>query len=125
MLNSERFAFDLPEVEPSVIAHERDDGIELLVYELSVVSDDRYPDTSAGLTVLVIDLRDRDVEPALEPPDQTLDDTSFALERGYPLQRQLSCHYADYHSRSSILDARYWMLDTRYWMLDTRYKSST
>ena len=77
----------MSEIEPAVFPHETNDGVKLTVYELSFVTDDCYTDNRADLAVLVIDFRDRDVETALEPTDDALDDAPLSLERGHSLQR--------------------------------------
>ena len=77
----------MSEIEPAVVAHETNDGVELTVYELSVVADDCNADNGDALAVLMIDFRDRDVESALEPPDDALDNAPLFLERCHALQR--------------------------------------
>ena len=84
---SEGFALDLSEIEPAVIPHEIKNRVELLLDEAGLIADNCDADNRDALTVLVIDFRDRDIETALEPPDDALDNTSFALERGHALQR--------------------------------------
>ena len=77
----------MSEEETPVIPHKIKNSVELAFYELSLVADDCDADNRDALAVLVIDFRDRDIEPALEPPDDTLDDTSLSLERSHALQR--------------------------------------
>ena len=77
----------MSEEESPVVAHKTEDRIELLIDKLSIVADNCNPDDSDGFAVLIIDFGDRDIEPALKPPDHALDDTPLALERGHSEQR--------------------------------------
>ena len=81
------FAFDQTEVAPAVIPHKIENRIELLVYELSIVADNCDADNSDAFAVLVVHFRYRDIEPALEPPDEAFNDAPLALERGHTQQR--------------------------------------
>ena len=60
-----------------------------------VVADHGDADHSGAVVVLVVDFRDGDVEPALEPADDALDDAPLGLERPDPLHVYLSGHGAD------------------------------
>ena len=83
----EGFTFDLPEVEPAVIPHKIKNRIELLGDKAGLVADDGNTENGDALAVLVVHFRYRDIEPALEPPDETFNDAPFALEGRYPMQR--------------------------------------
>jgi hypothetical protein len=85
------------EVEPPVPLHKLHNGVELLVYKSALITYNRNADNGISLFVLMFDLRDGDIEPALEPPDQALDDASLSLQRSYPLQMKLRFHHADNH----------------------------
>jgi len=74
------FALDLSEKEPAVIPHKIENRIELLLDEAGVVADNCNADNRDILAVLVIDFRDRDIEPALEPTDDALDNAPLALK---------------------------------------------
>lgn len=80
----EGFAFNSSEVEPPVVSHKIEDRIELFVDELGIVADNCNAYNSDAFTVLVVHFRYRDIEPALEPPDEAFNDTALALERGHP-----------------------------------------
>jgi hypothetical protein len=89
----------LPEVESAVVAHKTYNRVELLIDEPGIVADGCDPDHGDGFTVLVIDLCDGDVKPALESPNEAFHDTSFPLQRANPLQGQMSCHHTNNHFR--------------------------
>lgn len=69
----------MAQVEPAVVAHKINDGVELTVDEVGVVADYRYTYEGGGLAVLVVNLGDRYIESAFEPADQALDYASFSL----------------------------------------------
>ena len=70
----------MSEVEPAVVAHKAEDCIELLVDELSIVADHGNTQNGDTFAVLVVDFGNRDIEPALEPPDKAFNDAPLALE---------------------------------------------
>jgi len=90
-------SLDLAEVESAVSLHKINDSVKLLVYETSFVADHCNGDDRRCFTVLMLNFRSGDIEPALESAEQTLDDASLSLQRGYALHMKLSCHHADYH----------------------------
>jgi hypothetical protein len=110
----EGFALDSSQVEPSVVAHKIKNRIELLINEAGLVTDNRNTHYGGILAVLMVNLGDRDIESAPEPPDKALDDAPFSLQRGHtmgpgshfavflqnggPMQRQMCCHNTDYHN---------------------------
>lgn len=76
----EGFAFDLPKKETPVIPHKTENRIKLLVDKAGLIADDSNTEYGDAFAVLVVHFRDRDIESALEPPDNALDDTPFSLE---------------------------------------------
>jgi len=50
----ECFPLDLAKVESAIIAHKINDGVELLVYEIRLVADERYRNDRTGLVVLTV-----------------------------------------------------------------------
>lgn len=83
----EGFALHLSEKEPAVFTHKINYRIKLLVDKTSLVADYRNADNRNALAVLVVDFRDRDVESALEPPYDALDNAPLSLEARHALQR--------------------------------------
>lgn len=58
----------MAQIEPAVVTHKVNDGVELLVYKVRIVADYRYTDDGKGLIVLVVNFGNRDIESAFEPP---------------------------------------------------------
>lgn len=84
---SKLFPFDLAEEETAIASHKLYNGVELLIYKASFVADYCYCDNRAGLVVLMVNLRNRNIESAFKSADEALDDTPLLLQRGYPLHR--------------------------------------
>ena len=61
----ELLAFDSTQIKTPVSVHKLYDGIELLIEKTGIVRDNRDCDNRADFAVLMIDLGNRDVEPAL------------------------------------------------------------
>lgn len=55
---SEDLAFDLPEEETPVVAHEIQNRVELLFYKARLIADNGNADDRYGFAVLVVDFRD-------------------------------------------------------------------
>jgi hypothetical protein len=111
-LSRKDFPLDVAEVESPVPPHKLHDGIKLLVYESSFITNNRNADDGVCLFVLMFDLRDGDIKPAFKPTEQTLDNASLALQRGYPLQMKLGFHHTDNHFLLLILNANLLYVDS-------------
>jgi hypothetical protein len=98
------FPLNLTEVESAVPLHKINDGVELPVYETSLIRDQCYPDDSKCLFILMVDFRDGDIESALQSSEQALDDAPLSFQRGYTLQMKLGFHHTNNHVRPLILD---------------------
>jgi len=48
---------DLSEVESAIVPHKINDGVKLLVYEVSLVADYCYRNNRTGLAVLMVNFR--------------------------------------------------------------------
>ena len=85
----EYFSFYLAEVESAVGLGEVDERVHLLVDKGRVIAHDGTADDRQLLAVLGLHLGDGEIEPALQPPDKTLDDTAFLLQGLDPLQMNM------------------------------------
>ncbi len=85
----EYFSFDLAEVEPAVGLGEVDDRVHLLMDKGRVIAHDGTADDRQLFAVLGLYLGNRKIEPALQPPHKTLDDTAFLLEGLNPVQMNM------------------------------------
>jgi len=104
-LHAESFAFDCSEIEPAVVAHKGYDGFELAFDKGFVVADNSDADGGDKLAVIVVDLRNGDIESALQPADYAFDNAALFFERFDTVEVQISCHHADYHKQSSVVQA--------------------
>jgi hypothetical protein len=87
----------LTKYESAVVSHKIYDGIELLVDEARLIADYSYTDYCVCLNILMVNLRNGYIKPALEPTDHALNDTPFALERSHTRQGKMRCHNTDNH----------------------------
>ncbi len=72
----------MTEIKATVVTHEVQDGIQLLIQEPLVVGDNTDTDHCQDLAVLVLHLRYGDIKTALQATDQSLDDAAFFLKGG-------------------------------------------
>jgi len=103
--DAESFTLDCAEVEPAVVTHKSRDGFELAFDKRIVVADDGDTDGGDKLAVVVVNFGNRDIESALQPADDAFDDTAFFFQRADTVEVQISCHHADYHKQSSVVQA--------------------
>jgi len=87
----------LAEVKSPVLSHKINDFVKLPVYQPTIVADHRHRNNRRAFTVLMVNLGDRDIEPALQSPDYAFDDAPLSLERAYPVQIKHGFHHADNH----------------------------
>jgi hypothetical protein len=99
------FTFDCAEVEPAVVAHKIGNGFELAFDKRFVVADDSDTESSDEFAVVVVNFGNRNIESALQPADDAFDDTAFFFQRADTVEVQISCHHADYHKQSSVVQA--------------------
>jgi hypothetical protein len=73
----ERFPFDCPQIEAAVVTHKSYNGFELAVDKRIVIA--RHCDTNGGdkLAVVVLNLGNGNIKPALQPADYALDDAAL------------------------------------------------
>jgi hypothetical protein len=86
MENLKDFSFDCAEVEAAVISDKRDGLIELLLKKTSVIRHNSDADKGGSLTVVEIDLGDRDIIAAFQSFNDAFDDVAFILEAVYAEQ---------------------------------------
>ena len=99
------FSFDVEQVEPAVVTHKIGDGFKLAFDKGFVVADDGDAERGDFLAVVVVNLGNGYVEPALQTAYDAFDDAAFFFQRADTVKMQIGCHHADYHKQSSVVQA--------------------
>jgi len=88
---SEEFAFDLAQVEAAVVSYEVYGFIEYLFEKPPVIRNRCNTDGRHRMTIVMVNLGNRNVKAAFESLDYAFNDMPFVLEAAYAEKMQLNC----------------------------------